>query len=259
MNYRNTRLHMRSHTIRPLTLALILAIALPLIAPAQTHSYTSSTKTEASDTKEYSQQVGQFLAILLQDKVNVVYKCLPDSSGYVRWSSDNHAFDNAFILSVHNGTLKIQLNTEDIDLPDKPTLYVYSDFLTKVLNHSDADITVLSPQPCPKIEISQIGNGNIHIKGITATDVLAKVTAGMGTISLEGECESARYRMTGTGVIQADNLTAQNVSCKIMGGGSIGCRPLQTLRVRGIGSTKIYYRGTPEIDHKGGGKLLPIE
>lgn len=247
------------HIMKRFALAIMMAIAVPLIAPAQTSPYTTASATESSDAKEYSQHVGQFLAILLQDKVNVIYKCLPDSTGYVRWSSDNPAFDNAFILSVHNGTLKIQINTEDIDLPDKPTLYVYSDFLTKVLNHSDGDITVLSPQPCPKIEISQIGNGNIHVKGIAATDVLAKVTAGMGTISLEGECESARYRMTGTGVIQADNLTAHDVSCKIMGGGSIGCHPTQTLRVRGIGSTKIYYKGTPQIDHKGGGKLLPIE
>lgn len=137
----HTMTYAMTYAMRRFALVLLMAIALPLIAPAQTSPYTTPSGTESSDTKVYSQHVGQFLAILLQDKVNVVYKCLPDSTGYVRWSSDNPAFDNAFILSVHNGTLKIQISTEDIDLPDKPTLYVYSDFLTKVLNHSDADIT----------------------------------------------------------------------------------------------------------------------
>ena len=53
-------------------------------------------------------------------------------------------------------------------------------------------------------------------------------------------------------------MRAEIVNCKIIGSGSIGCWCLSKLDVRGIGSTKIYYKGTPEIKKVGGGKLFPL-
>ena len=43
-----------------------------------------------------------------------------------------------------------------------------------------------------------------------------------------------------------------------MGGGTIGCWALDKLECRGIGSTRIYYKGEPEIKKVGGGKLFPL-
>ena len=65
-------------------------------------------------------------------------------------------------------------------------------------------------------------------------------------------------KMVGTGTINADGLKTELVNCKIMGSGTIGCWPLSRLDVRGIGSTKIYYKGAPEIKKVGGGKLFPL-
>ncbi|MDE6787366.1 MAG: DUF2807 domain-containing protein, partial [Muribaculaceae bacterium] len=59
--------------------------------------------------------------------------------------------------------------------------------------------------------------------------------------------------------IQADRLEAVNVNCKMLGNGSIGCWPVEKLKIMGIGNTKIYYKGSPEIEKKGGGKLFPLE
>lgn len=64
--------------------------------------------------------------------------------------------------------------------------------------------------------------------------------------------------MVGTGTISADRLEADVVQCKILGSGSIGCWPLQKLNVRGIGSTKVYYKGDPQVKKSGGGKLYPL-
>ena len=64
--------------------------------------------------------------------------------------------------------------------------------------------------------------------------------------------------MVGTGTIQADELKADRVNCKIMGGGNIGCWATESLDVRGIGSTRIYYKGKPKIKKVGGGKVLPL-
>ena len=59
-------------------------------------------------------------------------------------------------------------------------------------------------------------------------------------------------------MIQADGLEAQSVKCSVLGTGSIGCWAVDNLDVRGIGTTKIYYRGEPKVKKVGGARLLPI-
>ncbi|MDE5645853.1 MAG: hypothetical protein K2I45_09485, partial [Muribaculaceae bacterium] len=44
-----------------------------------------------------------------------------------------------------------------------------------------------------------------------------------------------------------------------LGTGSIGCWPERALDVRGIGTTKIYYRGDPRIKKVGGARLWQIK
>lgn len=209
------------------------------------------------EMKEYSVEVGQFTAIKLQDNVNVVYRCNPDSTGMVYYKGVED-FANAFIFSNNGKQLKIQVNTEDVGKVGMPTLYVYSDFLERVSNYSEYNITVENPAPCPIFTATLVGNGSVSVSGIKSTEVKGKITAGGGTITLEGNCGKATLQMTGAGVIQADQLKAGEVNCKIFGGGSIGCDPIRELIVKGIGSTKIYYRGEPQIHHKGGGKLIQI-
>ncbi len=236
-----------------------IAVAVSAIsASADTVVETNPGVPERGEGDEYYFNMGPFDVLQLQDNVDVVYRCVPDSAGMVTWHG-HEDFANAFIISNNGNTLKIQVNTEDLGRPDMPTLYIYSSFLTKVLNYSDSSITAESLAPVPRLEFSQVGNGRISAQGISATDVVAKVTAGMGTIALSGRADRALYRMTGNGTIQADNLESKQVKIKIFGAGTIGCWPVEALISRGIGSTKIYYKGKPEISHKGGGKLIEIE
>ena len=242
---------------RILNLKHILAVIMMAVAPSMVTALGAGHPS-AEHIHTYTHNVGQFDAIKVQDDVNVIYRCTPDTTGVVTYKGTED-FDNAFILTNNNGLLKIQVITEDLGKPDLPTLYIYSDFLSKIINYSDFDITAESIAPCARLDITQMGNGEINVQGIKATEVKAKITAGCGNISLSGSCGEARFQMVGTGVIQADALKADHVFCRILGGGPIGCCPLQTLKTRGIGSTSIYYRGEPAIDHKGGGKLIPIK
>lgn len=228
-----------------LPILTLLILSLPLFAEEKT---------------ERIEKTGPFTAIQLMDSINVVYHNEPEFNGTVRWTDDENTDDSMLIIRNNKGTLKIQLDiTPENEAPACPTIHVYSDFLSKVLNYSDGQILVEQPAACAKIEFSQIGNGSIVASGLNATEIYAKVTAGMGTISLAGKCGTATYRMTGTGTIQADELAADTVNCRIFGGGNIGCDPHEKLNVTGIGSTRIYYKGNPQISHKGGGKLLPVK
>lgn len=211
----------------------------------------------AQDINTYNVEVGQFDKLKVCDNVTVVYRCLPDSSGFIQYRGDKQ-FADAFIITPKDGNLKIQVSTEDLGHPDLPVLYVYSDFLTSVENASNFTLMVDNPAPCAEFKAIQIGNGTLMVENVKANKVTASLATGNGTVNISGSCQDAVLKMVGTGMISADRLEAAKVQCRILGSGSIGCDPLETLAVRGLGSTKIYYKGDPKIKKSGGGKLYPL-
>lgn len=207
---------------------------------------------------DYEVRLGQFDRIQIDDNVNVIYRCVPDSTGYAAWSGDGR-FDNSFIFTNNNGKLRIQVQTEDVDDPELPVLRIYSDFLTYVATSSCLETRIENPAATPSLKVTLIGNGTLVVHGITVTKLSATLNTGNGHISLTGKARQANYKMIGTGSIQADLLEAERVKCNILGSGSIGCWPVDVLNVGGIGSTKIYYRGSPDVHKTGGGKLYRID
>lgn len=211
----------------------------------------------AEKINEYIFEVGEFNKIRVLDNVNVIYRCVPDSTGLAAYHGVED-FRDAFIFTNNNGTLKIQVTTDDVNKPGLPTIRVYSDYLTEAENSSVFTLKVENPAPCAEFKARQEGNGAVHVEGIRSTKATGILATGMGTIVLAGQCNSASLKMIGTGIIQADRLKAASVDCRIMGSGTIGCWPTENLKVKGIGSTKIFYKGNPEIKKTGGGKILPL-
>ena len=209
----------------------------------------------ADPVEEYSFNVGDFTSIRIQDNVNAVYHCSTDSTAVVTYRSDPD-FENAFIFTNHDGNLKIQVTTEDVSKPGLPTIHIYSKRLDKAENYSDFHLEIIDPAPTSHFTASLIGNGSITARGVNATSINARITAGMGNINIAGKCDNAEYRMTGTGTINASDMKAGSVVCKILGGGTIYCAPVKLLKIRGIGSTRIIYSGNPAIKRSGGGKII---
>lgn len=208
--------------------------------------------------KEFSLPVGQFSKLAVDDNVNVVYIGGDGTPSRVRYEGDQK-YAKAFIITHKGDKLRVQVETSFVADPELPTLYVYSDFLKQANISSESTLKIDQAAPCSEISLSLIGNGNIVANNLKATKISAAVKSGNGTISIEGNCQNAVLGMMGNGTIQADRLEAADVECKILGSGSIGCWPVNRLKVFGIGSTKIYYRGDPDIDKKGGGKLFKLE
>lgn len=208
--------------------------------------------------KEFTLPVGQFSKVSVDDNVNVHYIGADGSPSRVRYEGDQK-YAKAFIISHSGDKLRIQVETEFVNDPELPTLYIYSDFLKSASNSSEATLRIETVAPTSEISFSVMGNGTIVADSIRATKVSANIKSGNGTIAVSGNCETASFGMLGNGTIQADHLEATTVSCKILGTGSIGCWPVDKLKVKGIGSTKVYYKGSPEIDKKGGGKLFQLE
>lgn len=228
-----------------------------LILMAAVATMTFAAKGDDTTLNDYAVKVGQFDRLNVLDNVNVVYRICPDSTGYVAYRAVDD-FADAFIFTLKGNTLKVQVTTEDVGKPGLPTVYVYSDFLTYVSNSSEFAVTVEECAPCQEFSVNQIGNGSITVEGIKANKVTAKISTGKGVVNLSGEAREAVYKMIGAGTIQTDRLKAGKVKCQIIGAGTIGCWPVESLFTSGIGSTKVYYKGNPTVKKKGGGKLFSI-
>lgn len=211
-----------------------------------------------SNAKQFTLPVEQFSKISVDDNVNVVYIGDSGTPSRVTYEGDQK-YAKAFIITQKGNKLRIQVETLYVDDPELPTLYVYSDFLENASLSAESTLTLKSVAPGSNLDLSVMGNGAINAENMRATKIGASIKSGNGTISISGHCQQANFNMLGNGTIQADRLEAVNVTCKMLGNGSIGCWPVEKLKVMGIGNTKIYYKGSPQIDKKGGGKLFPLE
>ncbi len=210
------------------------------------------------NAKQFKLPVGQFSKLSVDDNVNVVYVGGDGTPSCVTYEGDQK-YARAFIITHKGNKLRIQVETLYVDDPELPTLYVYSDFLENASLSAESTLTLKSVAPGSNLDLSVMGNGSLIADNMRATKIGASIKSGNGTISISGHCQTANFNMLGNGTIQADRLEAVTVNCKMLGQGSIGCWPTEELKVRGIGSTKIYYKGSPKIDKKGGGKLFPLE
>lgn len=208
--------------------------------------------------KDFKLPLGQFSKLSVDDNVDVVYVGGDDSPSRVAYSGEAK-FANAFIITQKGNKVRIQVETAFVGDPDLPTLYVYSDFLENASLSAESTLTLKSVAPNPKLEVSLMGNGNIVGHDLRATKISAGVKSGNGTISLSGHCQAADFLMIGNGTIQADGLEANEVNCKMMGNGTIGCWAVNSLSIKGIGNTKVYYKGQPVIKKMGGGKIFSID
>lgn len=207
--------------------------------------------------RETVYDAGPFDRLSQMGDIDIVYRSVPDSTGMVVYDSDRD-FSEAIEITNKDGRLTIK-ELPDHGLGELPTLRIYSDYLSEIKSEGDAAIDIFITSATPTLSVRLIGNGSIVCDGIRSPKVKATIATGNGSIVLHGKCSEAKFELTGTGVIQADELEASTVRCLALGTGSIGCWPAQSLDVRGIGTTKIYYRGEPRIKKVGGARMWQIK
>ncbi|MCH5240699.1 MAG: DUF2807 domain-containing protein [Muribaculaceae bacterium] len=210
------------------------------------------------EAENFTLDVGQFEKLKVNGNLTVIYKNLPDSTGLARYSAPIDQEGIIIFSTKGDGSLKIEPSDDKWGTRDLPVVYVYSDFLSSVESYSDRTVDIINVAPASSFNVSQVGNGTITIDNLKCTNLTAAINTGNGSIYLSGSCLNANYRMVGAGLISADRLSADNVKCRILGTGSIGCWPIDNLNVTGLGSTKIYYKGSPNIKKTGGGKLFEL-
>ncbi len=153
----------------------------------------------------------------------------------------------------------MRLTAENPPQGPLPTVTLHSKYLIKAVNNSDSTLRVLSVTNGPKFEAVVEGNGTLVLRDIQANEVKLNLRLGHGQIVATGVCDKLNVKFVGTGVIQADDLRAQNVSINCSGTGSVGVWGVEKLSIFGMGSTSVYYKGHPEIKNRSvGPKLNPL-
>ncbi len=187
-----------------------------------------SAQTDTS----YDLNVGEFSELRVSDGINVDYTSDPDKAGRAFFNCPAQQA-SSFMFTNKGGRLTIQLSPEIIGARNLPTITVHSKHLTKVENTSDSTVRVLSLNGLPKLEARLEGNGHLIVRGIDATEVKGTLRLGHGTLI----------------------LTTVNAK----GTGSVGVNAVSALGVYGMGSTSVYYIGSPEIKNRSVGlKLMPL-
>jgi len=209
-------------------------------------------------------KVGDFTHLSLIDDIDVVYRCNADSAGMVTFTCSQEAASHLMFSISSKGRLSIQIADEYNHPQDLPTtLTVYSSTLDEVENDGKNTLRVIGLPPLKAFKARLTDNGKIILNAMRASRLELQILSGKGKIICDGSCDDLALRLVGTGEIQADKVEATDVSCRIMGTGTIGCKVNGgDLKVSGSGTGKVYYKGSPSkvtVRKLGTIKAIPMD
>lgn len=227
-------------------LRIFRRVALGLILTAYATAYAKGS----DDTPQrYEINIAEFSELKVTEGLRVDYKCNPDSAGMAVFTTTP---DMASLLMFTNtkSCLNMQISTDGIDYTGLPHITVYSRYLTKVENSGDSLVRVLSIAPTPQLKVRLIGNGRLSVRDIETNDLDASLDTGNGVMYLQGKTLKAKYKLVGTGSIQAEELISREAKCSMLGTGYINCDVTESLSVIGASSGTVYYLGEPTIKNR---------
>lgn len=217
----------------------------------------------SAQVKRHEIKVGNFTRVNLLDDINVDYRCNADSAGLIVVDGTREVV-NSLIFSVNDkGRLSIQVDDAFERLGGLPKLTIYSSNLEEAENSGDSTLRISGLPSMKSFKVRNTDNGKVIVRGVKASQLELQILSGKGKIIADGTCDDLSLRLIGTGEIQADNVEATNVSCRIMGTGSMGCKVNGgQLKVNGSGTGKVYYKGNPSkvtVHKLGTIKAIPMQ
>lgn len=202
--------------------------------------------------------MGFFNRIRLHTDINIRCKASNDSIGWI--SYDGLGCGNDAVVAVVNNDVMTIYHKEVAkeELPD--TVYVFFPQLVSVANAYNATLAIDSLCTENKFKAELQGNGQITIGNLHAKEAELTVLTGNGIITVkQGNCNKIKARIVGTGQINMSGLISDETMLRCFGTGSIDCPQAQNIKIRGLGTTKIYYTGNPKIKRKGNARIIKVD
>lgn len=115
------------------------------------------------------------------------------------------------------------------------------------------DISNKGSLECDNLKLRVSGSGQIEIDNLSADDIDIGIS-GSGSISLDGEgADMVNISISGSGGVNAENFRVDRIDVGISGSGKCRVWAEESIRARISGSGNIYYKGEPNIDSKSSG------
>lgn len=236
--------------MRRILINILLTVAVALTAHAQ-------------GGEPLTVKVGNFTRIALLDDIAVDYRCNADSAGLAIIDCSREVANHLMFSLSDKERLSIQVDDRYERQGNLPKIIIYSSALEEAENAGDSTLRIAGLPPMKSFKVSNTDNGKIILKGVRASKLELQILSGKGKIIADGSCDDLELRLIGTGEIQADQVQATNVSCRIMGTGSMGCFvDGGNLKVNGCGTGKVYYKGVPSkvtVHKLGTIKAIPMQ
>jgi len=199
-----------------------------------------------AQVQRYEMKMGQYDNVRVLNDIDVDVVCDADSAGSVVFFAEDKAVPRIILSNNSKGKLTIQTDNT-IDTIVLPRLKVFVGDLAQVENAGNGEVKVFAnTRKVNELKIKTSGNGKIAVNDIDASLVEVSVNTGRGHITVQGKCQELNLSNVGTGEINAYELEAKDVKCRIVGTGTVACTVNGgALTLRGSGTGKLYYKGKP--------------
>ena len=222
-----------------------------------------ATLAVQAQSTHHEVRLSDFTRLVVTDDINVIYCCDADSAGLAVFDCSQDIADKLVFSINKNNRLSIQVYSDYQQLYNLPTIKVYSSTLIEAENAGDSTLRITGLPALEYMKVRNIDNGKVIVNGVRASKLELQIMSGKGKIIASGSCDDLALNLVGTGEIQADQVRATKVTCRIMGTGSMGCHvDGGELKVSGSGTGKVYYKGTPSkvtVRKLGTIKAIPME
>lgn len=199
-----------------------------------------------------------FSAIDLQMNGNVYYKTDSVSKVEIIAKQSIHPI---LQTSVNNQALVIRYNDgSTYDADESIRITVYGPSVNRLSLTTSGSIYTDSDIHTPNLVLRSSGSGNISLKKVTATNILAE-SLQSGTISATlGTAVTGNLKSDASGKINIAGITAVNATARTIGSGDIQVTATGNLDATIDGSGSIYFGGYPSITSHvhGTGRLIRL-
>lgn len=207
-------------------------------------TYSTSTSVENRESKVVLHQMEDFHSIILKGGYDITLKQADEHLVKVNGESKLH---NRTDIYVHDGVLYMTMKNSEITTDSRMKVDISFKELSKLSIEGGLALSTEGFIQSTDFDMRIQGGANTHLK-IKADRITAKGEGGVN-MRFEGVCDTFTASTEGAGNIDAIQLKARIVDCRVAGVGNASVYATDELfaQVEGIG--RINYRGNPLV-HK---------
>jgi hypothetical protein len=151
------------------------------------------------------------------------------------------------VTEVENGELKIRFRQSRVKSKTPVRIWITTAEIEGLYLSGSGNIITETAIKTNEMELRLSGSGNINAKDLSCDEVSSAIS-GSGNIDITGSADEMSIAISGSGNCNADELETEETDVKISGSGNCKVNATKELIVSVSGSGSVFYTGNPVID-----------